>query len=154
MSTGNSLFETLLGAVVLSLSVFLLGYSYLKTSYSNLEGYSIVARFSRVDGMNLGADVKISGVKVGRIEALSLNPKTYLAEATLKIKKDIQIPKDSSAEILGEGLLGAKYLSISVGGSDLSLKEGETIKNTQGSMTIESLISKFMFSKDTKGPSK
>lgn len=149
--SSHSLFETLLGAFILILSVFLLGYSYMKTSYAgSQDGYTIIAKFSRVDGMSIGADVRISGVKVGKIQDLVLDSKTYLAQAVLKINKDIKIPKDSSAEIVGEGLLGAKYLSISVGNSDVLLKEGERITNTQGSMTIESLISKFMFSKESK----
>ncbi len=149
--SSHSFYETLLGGVILVLAAFLLGYSYMKTSYAgSQDGYTVIAKFSRVDGMSVGADVKISGVKVGKIQELALDPKTYLAQAILKVDKDIKIPKDSSAEIVGEGLLGAKYLSISVGNSDVLLKEGEKIPNTQGSMTIESLISKFMFSKDKK----
>ena len=155
MSSENSLFETILGGFILFIAIFLFGYSYIKTSNGIEGGYSVIARFSRIDGMGVGADVKISGIKVGRIESLALNPQNYMAEAKLKINKSIMIPKDSSAEIVGEGLLGAKYISISVGGSDTPLKEGEKITNTQGSISIESLISKYMFSsKDEKGKSK
>lgn len=148
--SGNNFFETLLGFLILALSIFLLGYSYIRTSEGKLDGYTINARFSRVDGMSAGADVKISGVKVGQIQSLDLDPQTYLAIATIKLKNSIKIPKDSSAEIVGEGLLGSKYLSLNLGNSDVVLKAGETIKNTQGSITIESLISKYLFSKEAK----
>ena len=148
--SGNNFFEALLGFLILALSIFLLGYSYIRTSEGKLDGYTINAKFSRVDGMSTGADVKISGVKVGQIQSLDLDPQTYLAIATIKLKNSIKVPKDSSAEIVGEGLLGSKYLSLNLGNSDVVLKAGETIKNTQGSITVESLISKYLFSKEAK----
>src|ERR1700759_855520 len=114
----NHTVETLIGAVVVAVAVFFLYFAYSSTSSANLSGYDIDAKFQRVDGLNVGTDVRLSGIKIGSISSLTLDPKTYQATAHLSIKSDVKLPDDASVMVTSTGLLGNSYLSISPGGSD------------------------------------
>ncbi|MCB2081231.1 MAG: outer membrane lipid asymmetry maintenance protein MlaD, partial [Rickettsiales bacterium] len=109
------------------------------------NGYHVTAKFERVDGLVLGSDVRVSGLKVGSVTSLEIDPKTYQAVATFAIKDSISLPKDSTAEVVSEGLLGGKYVALVPGGDDTLLKEGDQIAFTQSSVNIEQLIGKFVF---------
>jgi phospholipid/cholesterol/gamma-HCH transport system substrate-binding protein len=102
------------------------------------------AKFQRVDGLNVGTDVRLSGIKIGTVSALMLDPKTYQATVHLSIKSDVKLPDDSSIMVTSTGLLGNSYLSISPGGSDGMIPPGGTIRNTQGSVDLMSLIGRFV----------
>ena len=90
-------------------------------------------------------DVRIAGVKVGSVKSIVLNPQTYRAHISLTIKSDIQIPEESAIQVVSDGLLGGKHLAISPNVSKIFMKAGDTIENTQSSVNLESLLSKFMF---------
>jgi phospholipid/cholesterol/gamma-HCH transport system substrate-binding protein len=139
----NNTFETLIGAIVVLVAAGFLYYAYASGNSAGLSGYELNARFQRVDGLNVGTDVRLSGIKIGSISALSLDPKTYQATVHLSIRDDIKLPDDSSIMVTNTGLLGNSYLSVSPGGSDAMLKPGGTITNTQGSVDLMSLIGRF-----------
>jgi len=122
-----------------------LGYQY--SRWTPVEGYSLHAFFDRVDGLSTGSEVRISGVKVGSITDMQIDPQSYLAKVTFTIKKGHQLPIDSSAQIVGEGLMGPKYLALVPGGEDEMIPAGGKVKFTQSSVSLESLIGKMMFSK-------
>ena len=140
----NSTVETLIGAVVIAVAVFFLFFAYSNTSAGGISGYDVSARFNRVDGVTVGTDVDLSGVKVGTVSAIVLDPKTYLPTLHLSIKSGILIPDDSSVKITSAGLLGSDYLSISPGGSDTMVKPGGQITNTQGSVDLIGLVARAM----------
>ena len=117
---------------------------------SSLKTYSLKAVFSSVDGISVGSDVKISGIKVGDVATVNINPTTYQAEVEIKIFTKFKLPVDSSAAIQSSGLLGQKYIELAPGVEDENLKEGSTIKYTQSSLNLEKLISQF----GSKGVSK
>ncbi|WP_424811271.1 outer membrane lipid asymmetry maintenance protein MlaD [Roseococcus sp. YIM B11640] len=110
------------------------------------DGIALTAQFDRIDGLNLGSDVRIGGVKVGSVTDLRIDTRTYQAQVTMRVRPDLGLPSDSSAEVTSEGLLGGKYVSIVPGGSDRQLTDGGRITETQGSVSLESLLGRFIFS--------
>jgi len=142
----SNVFETLVGAVVLFVAISFALTAYKSGAISEPSGYKLTAKFDRVDGVAVGGEVRMSGLKIGTIKSLSIDPKTYMAVAALAIEDKIDIPSDSSVEIIGDGLLGSKYMAIIPGGEEKMLGGGSEIKYTQSSISIESLIGKFMFS--------
>jgi phospholipid/cholesterol/gamma-HCH transport system substrate-binding protein len=144
---GRSLAEVLTGAMVLCVAAVFLVYAILHGGRSpQTDGIALTAEFDRVDGLNQGADVKIGGVKIGSVSDLRIDPRTFQAVVTLRIRADLGLPSDSSAEISSEGLLGGKYVSIVPGGADRLLRDGGRITETQGSVSLESLLGRFIFS--------
>lgn len=142
------IFETVVGICVLIISACFFNFVYMKSSWKSIDGYVLKAKFDRADGLTEGTDVKISGVRVGKIDSIEVDPKSFLAVVTFHISKDIKIPVDSAASVTSDGLFGGKYLSISPGGEDETLKNGEEIERTTGPINLEGLIGKFLFSKD------
>ena len=138
--------EVLSGAVVLLVAAGFLAYAVAHSGRSSVSGYSLTARFDHIDGLPVGSDVRMAGVKVGSVEAERIDPKTYLAVVTLSVRNGLELPKDSSAAITSDGLLGGKFLSLSPGGDTTMLQPGETITITQSSVSIEQLLGKFIFS--------
>jgi phospholipid/cholesterol/gamma-HCH transport system substrate-binding protein len=98
----------------------------------------------RVDGLATGTDVRLSGIKIGSVSALTLDPKTYLVTLHMNIRNDVPIPDDSSLLVTSTGLLGGSYLSISPGGSDKMLAPGGAITNVQGSVDLMGLVGRFI----------
>ncbi len=143
--------EILTGFLVILLSVGLLIYAYYGTRGRDQQGYSLKIKFERVDGLSEGSDIKMGGIRIGRVASLKLDPEDYSAIATLDINPDVKIPADSSASIISENLLGGKYLSIAPGGDEEMLKPGDEIEHAQSSLILENLIGQLIFSdKDKK----
>lgn len=139
--------ETLVGLLVIGIAVFFAQIIYKSnTNISNTEDtYMLKAVFDRIDGLDKGSAIKISGIKVGQVTELSLDYENYSAVVKFTISKLVKLPSDSSAEILSNGLLGDKYISISPGSEQEILKDGNIIEFTQSSINLENLISKFVF---------
>ena len=141
----GNLFEALIGAVVLAVAAFFLVFAFSSTDVGAVDGYEVTATFDRVDGVNAGADVRMSGIKIGTVTKLELDPQTFLAKATLNIDRSVELPDDSSAEITTEGLLGGKYMAIVPGGSEDVIAPGGRIQFTQSSLSLEGLIGRLGF---------
>lgn len=142
----NSFVETLVGAVVIAIAGSFLAYGYSMTGAGNVQGLNITAEFDRVDGLANGADVRLSGIKVGTVTSQSLNPANYSAVVAVSLSSDIKIPVDSSAKITSEGLLGGTYVSLTPGGSEDFLTDGDEIQFTQGSIDLIGLVGQAIFS--------
>ena len=147
----RNIVETILGAVVLAVAIAFLLWAYGRSSAGDPGGYALKAKFDRVDGLEVGGDVKISGIKVGKVLAQQLDPATFRAEVTFSVRDGIEVPADSSAAIVSSGLLGGKYLSLVPGGDDLLLKDGGEITLTQSSVNFEDLIGRYIFSQGAGG---
>jgi phospholipid/cholesterol/gamma-HCH transport system substrate-binding protein len=141
----GNLFEALIGAVVLAVAAFFLVFAFSSTDVGAVDGYEVTATFDRVDGVNAGADVRMSGIKIGTVTKLELDLQTFLAKATLNIDRTVELPDDSSAEITTEGLLGGKYMAIVPGGSEDVIAPGGRIQFTQSSLSLEGLIGRLGF---------
>ena len=139
--------ETLVGFLVLLVAVMFAykAYKGAGVDKDTLSGYTLNVNFDRIDGLNVGGDVKVSGLKVGTVSGAVVDPITYQAKIQLNIENSIKLPDDSSAEIVSAGLLGDKYIALVPGGSETYLKEGDKIKFSQSSVSLEALIGKFMF---------
>lgn len=147
----NNTVETLMGAVVLFVAGFFFIFAYQNSGSKVIDSAVYSAAFDRVDGIVVGSDVRMSGVKVGTISTLIIDPQTYLAKISFTIDKTLKLPKDSSAEVVSDGLLGGKYLAIVPGGDEAFLAEGSTIIHTQSSVNLESLIGQLIFSQKSNG---
>ena len=143
--------EALLGAVVLVVAAGFLVFAYSSTEVGSVAGYEVSAKFDRVDGLAVGSDVRLGGIKIGTIVDQTLEPDTYLAIVRMTIDPDIRLPADSSAEIVSDGLLGGRYLSLVPGGAEEMLATGDEIRFTQSPMSLESLIGRLIFSQGEAG---
>ncbi|MGQ0741739.1 MAG: outer membrane lipid asymmetry maintenance protein MlaD [Alphaproteobacteria bacterium] len=150
----NHTFETLVGAVVIAIAVVFVYYAYSRASTTGVGGYEISARFNRVDGIAVGSDVLLSGIRVGTVSRMELDAKNYDAIIHIMLAQNVKLPDDSSIKITSSGLLGSAYLAIEPGGSDNVIPAGGQIANTQGSIDLVGLLGKFMFSADTSGTTK
>ncbi len=108
------------------------------------HSYTVNAQFSDVGGLKTRAAVRIAGVQVGEVSALSLNPETYEAKVSLSIENDVHLPTDTSAAITASGILGDNYISLTPGYASQNISNGGTINTTYAATSIQSLISTFM----------
>lgn len=142
---GKNLVETLMGAVVLVVAGMFLMFAYTTADIRPVRGYSLTAKFERIDGVRLGTDVKLSGIKVGSIVGQSLDPETYQAVLTLTVESGIKLPVDTVAQISSEGLLGGNFVQLVPGAEDKMLAAGGQIKYTQAPVNLVQMLGKFMF---------
>jgi phospholipid/cholesterol/gamma-HCH transport system substrate-binding protein len=148
----NSTVETLIGAVVIAVAVLFLVFAYSSSGIGGISGgYEVSARFDKANGVNVGTDVRLSGIKVGTVEKLSLDPKSYNAVLTLALDRSVKLPDDSSVRITSDGLLGNQYLSIEPGASNQIIKPGGQIENPKGSIDLIGLLGKTVFSPSSSG---
>jgi len=144
---GRSIAEVATGAIVLVAAGIFLVYAVMHGGRTpQTSGIALTAQFDHIDGLNDGADVRIGGVKVGSVTGMSIDTRTFQAVVGMRVRADLQLPSDSSAEVTSEGLLGGKYISIVPGGADRILADGGRITETQGSVSLESLLGRFIFS--------
>lgn len=143
---GRNLIETVMGAAVVAVAVLFVVLAYTSSSVSAVNGYEVSARFNRVDGLNVGSDVRLGGIKIGSVTGLSLDTATFQAVATLGIARDVLLPTDSSARILSEGLLGGTYVDVQPGGDDAMMAEGGGFEYTQDPVNLVDLLGRFVFS--------
>ena len=138
--------EVLTGAVVLLIAAAFLGYAVANSGRGPTSGYTLYARFDHIDGLGVGSDVRIAGVKVGSVNQEQLDPQTFQAVVGLSVRDGVKLPKDTGAIVTSESLLGGKYLSLQPGGDEALLQPGQSITITQSSISLEELLGKFIFS--------
>ena len=152
----NSAAETAVGAVVLAIAA---GFFFYAGQTSGLQvtddSYALVANFRSVEGISVGTDVRLAGIKVGTVTALDLDRTTYRARAAFTVEKGLEIPEDSDVKIASEGLLdgtgvdlildmvGGSYVEITPGASDFMVADGDELVNTQGSVSLLNLLMRF-----------
>ena len=112
--------------------------------------YALTASFRSAEGISVGSDVRLAGVKVGTITDMKLNPQTYFADIAVALDSTVQLPTDSAILISSEGLLGGNFVEIIPGGADENLIAGDQIEDTQGSVSLISLLMKFVSGGDGK----
>lgn len=140
--------EILAGALVVAAAIGFVVYAGKGAGLGASAGtYDLHASFRSIEGVTLGSDVKLAGVKVGTLTKLTLNPQSYMADAVVSIDKSIQLPSDSAILISSEGLLGGNYIEIQPGGMPDFLEPGGEIEDTQGAVSLVSLLMKFVSSK-------
>jgi phospholipid/cholesterol/gamma-HCH transport system substrate-binding protein len=146
--------ETVMGAIVLLAAAGFVTLAYEAADIKGNGGYEIIAEFGSTGGLSVGDDVRISGIKVGRITEQSLDPITYSARIAMAIAPDIEIPADSSARITATSLLGGNYLELMPGAEDEMLAAGAVIYDTRDPVSISDLLGKMVFSSGNNAASK
>jgi phospholipid/cholesterol/gamma-HCH transport system substrate-binding protein len=147
----RNLLETLLGAVVLIVAIGFLAFAYSSSQVKESGGYELLARFDKIDGLERGSDVKISGIKVGTVLEQILDPETYRAEVRFSVRDNVRLPADTSAAVVSNGLLGGKYLALVPGGDIEMLEPGSEVTLTQSAVNLEDLIGHMIFSQTGGG---
>lgn len=137
--------ETGLGAVVLAAAASFLIYALSAGAiHTKSHGYDLTARFGQVGALAPGADVRVSGVKVGTVAAVTLDPKTFMAVTRITLDPTIKLPADSTAKVTSDGLLGGSHVAIEPGGAQGDMKPGDEFQNTQGAVDLFGLIGQFI----------
>jgi len=142
----RSVIETVMGGVVLLVAVSFIYLVFQSGTVQSGAGYQLTAEFDNASGLSPGAEVRMSGVKIGIVKTQTLDPKTFFAVVTMTIDDAILLPRDTSARILADGLLGANFVALEPGGDLDNLKAGEQITFTQGSINVVDLLGRFIFS--------
>jgi phospholipid/cholesterol/gamma-HCH transport system substrate-binding protein len=139
--------ETAVGLFVL-IGILCVGYLTVKLGKMEILGkdyYSVNAQFDSVTGLKVGANVEMAGVPIGKVEAIALDSERQVARVRLKIQSSVVLTDDTIASVKTAGMIGDKYIKLSPGGSDLILKAGDTIIETESALDLEELISKYVF---------
>jgi len=148
---GRSIFETILGAVVLAVAGLFLVFAYNSSDLKVVKGYEVSANFPMVDGLKEGIDVKLNGVKIGSVTGMNLittpGPNEYLVRVAMMIDPSIKLPSDTMALVSTESLLGGKYMSLEPGVDDETIKTDGTgrITRTQAPMRLDDLIGQVIY---------
>jgi phospholipid/cholesterol/gamma-HCH transport system substrate-binding protein len=149
---GRSVFETILGAVVLGIAGLFLAFAYSTSNVQKIEGYTLTANFPMVDGVKTGTDVRLNGVKVGSVSGLNLitdaGPNEFLVKVSMSVRPDVRLPTDTMAMIASESLLGGKYMSLEPGIDEEMIKTDGSgrITRTQAPMRLDDLIGQLIYS--------
>ena len=141
--------EVAVGLFVL-LGIACVGYLTIRLGKMEIIGdnyYTVSARFRSIAGLKAGSEVELAGVPIGQVERFSLDQERWMAVVQMKIMKSIVLTEDVIASIKTAGLIGDKYIKLSPGVSDVPLKPGGMIIETESALDIEELISKFVFGK-------
>ena len=138
--------ETLIGAAVLAAAGGFLVYAAntADVSVGGGDGYELIAKFRKAEGVQAGGDIRIAGVKVGTVSAMALDPKSYEAVVTMTFRQGIEIPEDSSAKITSASLLGDNFIAIEPGASDFMLEAGDAFEFTQSSINLLDMAGKLI----------
>ena len=138
--------EVVVGGLVIAAAAGFVLFAAQATGFAKRSGgtYPLEASFRSIEGISPGADVKLAGVKIGSISSIKLNPKTFFADATIQVMDGIQLPSDSAIMISQDGLLGGSYVQIMPGGAPDNLKPGGRILDTQGAVSLITLLMKFV----------
>ena len=142
----RNIVETIVGALVLVVAGVFVFYAFAKSDRTGPDGYEITARFGRIDGLKRGADVTMSGVKIGTVTSIELDRKTYQAVVHLSVSSSVPIPADTNAKVVSESLLGGMVVVLDPGGDKTMVKAGGEIHNTQDAISFTELLARFMFS--------
>ena len=137
--------EVLVGGAVLAAAIVFGIYAGQTTGLSSgPRGYDLTASFRSLEGVTVGTDVRLAGVKIGTITDVELNTETYRADTKISVNQGVVIPDDSAAVVSSEGLLGGNFVEIMPGGSLEYFEPGAEIIDTQGSVSLVSLLLKFV----------
>ena len=141
----RSLVETILGGVVVLVAAGFLLFALQATEVGAVDGYTVKARFLKVGGLEVGSDVRISGVKVGTVTERQLDLDNFEAIVEFTVSGDVRLPVDTQAAVTSEGLLGNKYLRLIPGSAKEFIGDGAEIAQTRDFRSLEDTVSEIIF---------
>jgi phospholipid/cholesterol/gamma-HCH transport system substrate-binding protein len=138
--------EVITGAVVVAAAA---GFFVYASQFADARGagagfYEMTASFRSIEGVSVGTDVRLGGVKVGTVTELTLNPDTFRADAVFTVQENLALPDDTAILVSSEGLLGGSFLELLPGGSPFNLEPGSAIQDTQSSVSLITLLMRFV----------
>jgi phospholipid/cholesterol/gamma-HCH transport system substrate-binding protein len=137
--------EVFVGGVVVAAAIAFAVYAGQATGLSsNAGGYELSASFRSLEGVGVGTDVRLAGVKIGTVTGVALNPETFRADTVFTVADGIEIPDDSAVVVSSEGLLGGNFVEVMPGGSPFAFEPGSEVTDTQGAVSLISLLLKFV----------
>ncbi|MEY8099204.1 outer membrane lipid asymmetry maintenance protein MlaD [Falsihalocynthiibacter sp. S25ZX9] len=137
--------QIIVGSAVLVVATGFLIFAGQATGFgSSRAGYELSASFRSAEGITVGSDVRLAGVKIGSVTKMALNTRTFFADTEITLFDGIQLPDDSAITIASEGLLGGNFVEVSPGGSLSNFEAGAEIEDTQGAVSLISLLMKFV----------
>ena len=140
----NTIAETVIGAGVVAVAIGFVTYA---TQSNGLgaprDNYALTAAFRNAQGIAVGTDVRLAGIRVGTVHDMTLDPTTFEARVDFTVRRDLDIPEDSDVKITSEGLLGGSFLEITPGASEFMLSDGGEVLNTQSSIDFLNLLMRF-----------
>lgn len=140
--------ELIAGAAVIAVAAGFLVWALGGEQFGS-DGYQVTASFPDVDGIEVGTEIRLAGVSLGRVSDVQLNTQTYMADTVLTLPRDVVLPADSAAIIQSDGLLGGAYIQIQPGGSLENLAPGDEIEDVQGAVSLLQLMMKFVDSQSS-----
>ena len=146
--------ETVLGGLVLVVAAMFLLFAYSTANIRSVKGYQVTADFLKVGGLTRGSDVRVSGITIGTVSDQQLDPKTFSARVTMTIKPEVQLPTDTVASIVGEGLLGGKYVNLTPGQAKERIPAGGKVAQAKDFQSLEDMVGQIIFlaTQDPKKP--
>ena len=115
---------------------------------TDVNTYTVYARFDNIGGLVVRSKVSIAGVDIGSVAEIVLDQETFMAVVRMEIDSDVDnISTDSTAAILTEGLIGGKLIGLTIGADEEFLQDGDEIFDTQSAVVLEELIGQFLMKK-------
>jgi len=137
--------EVAVGGIVLAAAAGFLVYAGELAGFGGTRGgYELKASFRSAEGLSVGTDVRLAGVRIGSVTAMQLDPATFRAETRFSVRSGLDLPEDSVAVVASEGLMGGTFLEIVPGGSPMNLAPGEEILDTQSAVSLITLLLRFV----------
>ena len=133
------------GAVIATAALFVLG-AFRDPSIAEVDGYRVSIEVRDSSGLAVGSEVRLAGIKVGLVETQNIDPRTFLAVLDLRIDEGIELPLDTSARVLPEGLVGRSFVELEPGGEDDLLHDGDAITYAQGAINAVDLLGRIILS--------
>lgn len=140
----------LVGGLVVILVALYMAYGYAVEQKSASDTYTIDARFRTVDGVEIGTPVSLAGIHIGSVVDMQIEPDTFAAKLTLSVQNDFEVPIDSVAMIVSDGLVGGKYIKIAPGGELDMLVDGDEFEYVQDAVVMEKLLAKIIASAEAR----
>lgn len=142
----HSLTEVITGTAVVAAAA---GFILYGAQFAGLRGpagddYTLSASFRSAEGIGVGTDVRLAGVKVGSVLSMDLDPATFRAETTFTVDGEIELPDDTAILVSSEGLLGGSFLELVPGGSPFNIERGAEIEDTQSAVSLVTLLLRFV----------
>lgn len=115
-------------------------------SFTQQDGYTLTARFDNISGLRVGGIIEAAGVRVGTVSGIEFDPDNYQAIVSLRINEGVPVQEDAIAAVRTQGIIGEKYIKLTAGGFPELLGDGDMITETESTVSLEELVSKYIFS--------
>lgn len=139
----QSTLETLIGVLVVGLAAAFLLFMFSSQGRQSGQGYDLLANFNNAEGVAVGSEVRMAGVKIGRIDEMRLNSQTFQAELVLNVHDEVLIPRDSEVNIASDGLLGGAYVEVVAGADEAVFADGDAFLYTNDAVSLINLFATF-----------